>query len=508
MNNKKELLVNISAQIIGFSVNLGLSFFLTPYIVNNVGGEAYGFIGLANNFVSYAQVITVALNSMASRFITIKIYKNDNDGASRYFTSVVVANIFLAFAMLIPSAFVIIFLERIVIVSKYILWDVKLLWAFIFVNFIISIISSTFSVATFATNKLYLSSVNAIISQMLKVFVLILFYKMFTPSVWYVGLATIVSTIYIMLWDIRYTKKLLPDIKFKKKYFDLNSIKEILSSGIWSSINQITVILSSGLDLLVTNIFVGSIEMGIMAISKTIPNAMSLLLGSVSNVFSPSMTQLYAEKKNKELILTLKRSMKIMSIFAVIPNGILISFGMAFYNLWVPNENANLLYILSVLACINSVITGTIYPMYSVVTIINKVKISSIANIFRSILSTIITIIIIYFTDFDLYAIAGTSSLFSILYSLIFYIPFISNSLEVSWYTFYREVIESILATIILSIIGLQINNVFISDSWVMLMIVCVCYTFVSFVVLYFVIFNRIERKAILENFRNIIIRR
>lgn len=74
-SDNKRLAINIIANIIAFAVNFVISFFLTPYIVETVGKEAYGFVSLGNNFVNYASLITVALNSMASRFITIEIQK-------------------------------------------------------------------------------------------------------------------------------------------------------------------------------------------------------------------------------------------------------------------------------------------------------------------------------------------------------------------------------------------------------------------------------------------------
>ena len=156
MDKNKQFAINMIAQVVGFVVMMGISFLLTPFVVEHVGSEAYGFVGLANNFVGYAQVITVALNSMASRFITIKITENDVEGSNRYFTSVVIANIVTALVLSVPSAIIILNLNKIVNVSDAILIDVQWLWAFIFLNFLVSIISSTYSVATFVRNKLYL----------------------------------------------------------------------------------------------------------------------------------------------------------------------------------------------------------------------------------------------------------------------------------------------------------------------------------------------------------------
>ena len=80
----RQLVINMIANIVAFTINIGISLFLTPYLVNSVGSEAYGFIPLANDFVNYISIITAALNSMASRFVSIEINSNNIKKANEY----------------------------------------------------------------------------------------------------------------------------------------------------------------------------------------------------------------------------------------------------------------------------------------------------------------------------------------------------------------------------------------------------------------------------------------
>ena len=103
-NSGKQMTINLLASIISFGVNMAINFFLTPYLVESLGTESYGFIGLANNFVQYATIITVALNSMSGRFISMAYHKGDVEKASRIFSSVLVADLFLAGVMLLLTS--------------------------------------------------------------------------------------------------------------------------------------------------------------------------------------------------------------------------------------------------------------------------------------------------------------------------------------------------------------------------------------------------------------------
>ena len=83
MDNKKQFIVNLVASLVNFVVNIGIGFAITPFIVGRVGAEAYGFVGLANNMVGYASLFTIALNSVAGRFITVAYHQGDKGKADR-----------------------------------------------------------------------------------------------------------------------------------------------------------------------------------------------------------------------------------------------------------------------------------------------------------------------------------------------------------------------------------------------------------------------------------------
>ena len=84
-NEKRQTIINLTAKTISYGTTMAISFFLTPYLVAKIGKVAYSFYPMANNFVNYMGVITIALNSMASRFITIALTKGDKKKSKRIF---------------------------------------------------------------------------------------------------------------------------------------------------------------------------------------------------------------------------------------------------------------------------------------------------------------------------------------------------------------------------------------------------------------------------------------
>lgn len=494
---KKQMYINLIAQTIAYAVNLAISFFLTPYIVNHIGVEANGFVGLANNFVEYAQLITVALNSMAGRYITIKLHQKNQKEANKYFTAVFFANLFLAVVLTVVFSFVIVFLGSILNISSNLVIDIKILWALIFANFIVSLFSSIFSVSTFVVNRLDKTAIANIRGIIIKAVILVACYTFFKPFTFYVGIAMLALGLNNLISHIIYKRQLVPELKISKKEFDIKYVKELISSGIWNSVSKLSSILSSGLDLLITNIFVNSVAMGVMNLSKTMSNIVLSLFGTLAAIFAPQLTISYAEGDVEGMKKQLISAIKLMGLFAAIPIAILIGFGKEFYQLWVPTQNAALLEILTVITSFNLIFALPLEPLYNIFTVKNKIKVSSIALICFSVCS-ISTVFVglnfIHNEDAKIIYIVTVGAFYNVVRLLTFLPIYGAKCLDYKWTTFYPSIFKNVVSVIVLTVIAFGFKFVLNINSWIKLIFACVIIGVLGLSINIFILFNKEER--------------
>ena len=233
ISKSKQLLINIIASFVAFGVSMGINFFLSPYIVKTVGTEAYGFVQLANNFINYFSILTIALNSMSSRFISVSYFKNDLLEANEYFSSTFFSNLIISICLIPILIFLIINLEIFIKVSPNLSNDVKILMAFMMFNFLIGLLATNLSISYYVKNKLYISSLINIAGYIIRAVLLYILFAFCKSSIIYVGIVTFIVTCFTQIMNIYFTKKMIPELKIKKKYFNLNKVKEMISSGIW-----------------------------------------------------------------------------------------------------------------------------------------------------------------------------------------------------------------------------------------------------------------------------------
>ena len=471
MKFENKLVKNLIASILTYGLSFGISFFLTPYITKTLGVEANGFVTLANQLVGYVSLITVALTSMASRFVSINIYKKDFKKANEYFSSVFIAMVILAISLSLPIAYLIFNIDAFINVSPQFVVDTKILFALAFVNFFVGLILEVYTIATYVTNKLYLQSIRSIEGTIIRCIVIVLLYAIFPSKMYFVTLASIVNLLYTSWWHIHYTKKLLPDMRVSRYYFKWSAIKELISAGSWNIVIQLNNILNTGLDLLLSNWFLGEEKMGMLSVAKTIPVAISTMLNSVSGVFFPEMTRNYAAGNMNAFMGTVRKSIKILGMIFNIPVVFLIVFGRDFYRLWQPNLDSRTLTILSLLTIITILVSGSTAAVFGIFTITNKLRFHSLTSMLGGVLNVVIVVLALWLLPekYGIYVVAGISTFIIIVRNYFVTFPYAAKCIEQKWYAFHVPSFMTILGAGISSLCAMLIKLVLVPTNWLAL---------------------------------------
>lgn len=504
VSKDKQLIVNMVASLLSCLVSLAISFFISPIVITKLGFEAMGFVTIANNFVNYASVITVALSSMTGRFITIKIHQGDVKGANEYFNSIMYANMIIVAVLMIPSVLVVTYLDKVVNISPALLSDVRILFAVTFLNFMVTVISTTFSTATFAANRLDLSAMRTIESQLIKAVLLVGLFTFLPIKVSYMGIATLFSTAYLTLTYIHYTKKLLPQIVVDRKFFSFTKVMEIVSAGIWNTVMRGGQMLTNQLDAYLTNLWIGKSESGYISTASTIAIAVNTLYETVSAVFTPSLTISFAKDNRKEMTDDLKSAMRMTGLFANIPLCFVIGFGIPFYHLWLPAqaETLPLIYQLTILIMCGTLVGGAISPLFNVYTIVNKLKWNSLVTLFMGMANVLVVFVLLQFPvlhPYGLYFIAGVSSFLGIIKNLTFTPMYAAHCLDLPKGTFYPTIFRYIAVTALMILIFTGYNHVIPTNSWIILFADILLCGITGLVLNYFILFTKKERAMFID---------
>ena len=467
--------INLVCSVGSLIANLLVSFFLSPYIIRTIGVEANGFVNLANSFTTYASLVVTALNAMAARFILFAYVNKDYDRANLYYNSVFWGNLIIVGICLLGSLYLIPNLETIIEIPSHLVGDIKFLFILVFAAFLIRTGAPNWDCGTYLTNRLDRTYVPNMFAAAFKCIFLVVVFSIFQPRVWIVSLCGLITTLALLAVEWHNTATLTPElqISLRKPICSWTAIKTLVGSGIWNSISCAGNMLLHSVDLLVCNLSLGATAMGILSLSKTIPNIYIQLAESLRGAFGPELNYYFAVNDKDGMLKAMRRAMKLTAVTLTVPVAGIIVMSDRFFALWVPSQDAVQLQILTVLGLMNYVLVSGIVILYSLFTIANKVKYNSIAQMISGTASLVVTLILIRFADWDLYAVAGVSCVIGILRDLFFTIPVTSRLIGVKWTTFYPQVGISVLASTIIIAIGLLLRPILPSNTWLTFFMTC-----------------------------------
>jgi O-antigen/teichoic acid export membrane protein len=471
----KQFMLSLLFSVFAVGLNYMISLIITPYITENIGVEAYGFVSLAKTFANYASILTVALNSFAARYVSIEYHKNNIKKANVYFKSVFIADVFLGICILLVSAIVIIRLDSFLDIPTDLLVDVKFLFLLDMINFLILSTATVFMTTTTTKNRLELGSIIKCIGYLFEGGFLIIAYKILPPSVSYIGMALIISSCVVLALNILLTNKMTPEIGLGKGQFSIFAVKEVVGAGLWNSINSIGNTLNTGLDLIVCNMLLSATKSGQLAIVKTLSTIFSGLFQLISQPFQPIQLKYYAENNTEDLIKSFKLGIKISGMLSNIAFAGFAVFGTVYYTLWTPSQDIVLLQNISIVTIIGFIIEGAIYPLYYIYTLTLKNRIPCIVTIISGVLNVGGMYVLIKYFNSDIYGVVITTTVLSWIVNFIFNPMYSAHCLGENIFVFYPIIVRHMVSCIVITTTFYLISKIWTPATWMGLIIVALC---------------------------------
>ena len=497
MSSNRQLVINTVLTATCFTIGLAVTFFLTPYIVKTLGRAAYGFIALSSTIIGYTGLMTIALNAMAGRFISINYLQGNIKEANKYFSSVFYSNLLMSGVISVLAIVFLIFIKSILDVPDDLLFDVRFLSLLLVVNTIWGLTTNIYGLGTFIKKRLDLSYSRQIFGTFISTVVLILLFFLFPPHIWYYGINSLVLSLYVYCTNRIFLKRLTPELRVRRADFDFQKVIELVKSGSWNILTKLSNMLSQGFDLLFANVFVGAALMGTFSLSKTISMLVLSLFGSFSGIFSPELTELYAKGQVRELVHELQKSIKMLSCFSTPILCAVYMFSGDFFRLWLPGQDYNLLYLLATLGFLASPFTLPYEGLWNIFTLTNKLKVSSLTLFGESLgvfFTVLFTMLFVEDTTQRLVVLAGARTVWGILRSSLFLPIFGAHCLKIDHSTFYKHEVKALLCLALSCAITYYVRQLFFIKSWFALTAsVAVCCT-LAFSVNVVVVLNSSEK--------------
>ena len=430
--------VNLCANLGQLGLSLLIGVWYVPFLVRHLGPAVYGLIPLSTSLTSYMALITLALNSAVSRYLTIALEKGDHQRANLIFNTSLWGSLALTALLLAPAVLGVVYLDRLINVPAGFLAAGRWLFAGTAAAFLLNEIKTPFDVSSFSRNRFELRNLVAISELLTRVGLVVLLFYVVQPRVSYVGFAILCGTVVSTLGAVWLWRVLTPTLRVRPGDFDLGVLRNLASTGGWVVINQIGAILYLNIDVLVANRLFGPERSGKYAAMLQLPYLIRLLGTTIAGVFSPTVLYYFARNDIDGLMVFLRRTIKCMGFMLALPIGLMCGFSEPLLRLWLGpafSEYSPLLFLMAAHLCINV----AVLPLLGLQLAANRMKTPAVVTIVMGLGNLGLALLLARPVGWGLYGIAAAGAIMLTAKNVLFTPAYAAHVLGKPWTSFARE---------------------------------------------------------------------
>lgn len=420
---------NLLCSGISHTVSVGIAFFLTPFLIRRLGIETYGFYPIALEIMAVVGLLMGLLNSTANRYVTVE-YAGGRKGEARTYASTVFGSgLALSGFLLVPLSLFVAFCDRFLDIPRGVEGEIKLFLALMLVAGLIDAATSVFSASYEASNRLDFRSAQELTVVFVKALLLWFFLSgVFRVSIVGVGVAVLASSIVGALVRFFMARFLTPELLPKLRLFSFSSLKRLLASGTWYSVNEFSGWITQGGFLLMVNVFLGSEEAGVYSLALTASRVLGGGMMMLAGLFLPTAMKQFATGDREALLSEILRGQKLIGFCSLVGVSMTVGFLKEFLSLWLDMGNTQLLRHLTVMAIVPILSVGVALPLFHLTVVTNRLRRMALLYAAAALLGGALSVGLIFFTEAGIFGVASVSFGVRVLWYSVF-LPFYASHL-------------------------------------------------------------------------------
>ncbi|MCP4566466.1 MAG: hypothetical protein GY841_02665 [FCB group bacterium] len=346
---KRQFVKNLSSNWAVYLTAAALSFFLTPYIINQVGQAAYGVWILVGSFSGYLGLFDFGIGFAVVRFVA----RYQKTGEPQRRNEVVATAFYIAagLALLVLAATIYIMIEAPVLFdlpdnligqSRMV---ILLIGLSIAVGFPLSIFSEALAGGLYRFDLFNtVSLLMALLRSALTIILLEMGYGLIG-----LGVAALIGSLLGYLWRMRMLFRLLPDLSIHPRLISRSVLSQIGDYSFFSFLLVLSGRIAFYSDSFIVGFYRGVEEVAVFGIAVKLTEYLRQMSFTVSRLFSPVAARFDPEADQPTLRRLLYDGSRINLLFSMPVSLLLFFWGGRFIDLWVGEDFAASAVILQIL---------------------------------------------------------------------------------------------------------------------------------------------------------------
>lgn len=319
---------------LAFAVNVGISFFLSPFVVHHLGDSAYGIWVLLGSLVGYMGLLDLGVRGAVMRYVAVHHARGEDAEAGRLASSGLVIFGVTGLVAISASAVVAALIDRIFHVPPEMVSVARAVVLIGGLGIAVSLVSGVFGGAVTAMQRFDLTSMTDIAVGVVRTVAVVVALE---AGAGLLGLAVVQLGCTLLQAAIQYaiSRRLYPELRLRLRGVDRTRIRTIMTFSIYSSLIQFSAQLIFSADSFVIGTALPVAMITFFAIAAQLTEYTRSIISAFSQPMTPRASSLEAVGAAAELERVVVGTAALATLIVLPITITFIVRGRSFLGLWM-----------------------------------------------------------------------------------------------------------------------------------------------------------------------------
>lgn len=473
-NKNKTIAKNALFLYVRMGIVMLITLFTTRVVLEKLGIEDYGIYNVIFGFVSMFSVLNTTLTAGINRFYNIAIGANDAQGEINVFNVAIrIQTLVSIIVFVIVEVIGAWYVNNIMVLPVQRLPIANYLFQFSVINLMVLILQTPFSALILARERMNFYAFVSVFDAILKLVVVYMLSISSIDSLLLYGLLMLVISLINIILYVSYCRLSFTSVKLSRA-FDKPLFKSLMSFSLWSFLDPIAYTIRGQGCNMVLNSFFGPIVNAAYAISNQVASVLDQFAGNFSVAFRPQIIQSYScgdHERTNRLMTSMSKTNFMLLLMISLPLGLESGY---ILHLWLGSNVPMYATSFTAFILLVKTINALNAPITTVVQATGDIKRYMLCSsiIVASILPFTWLCLIIGFSPISMYVIMlGLTVVNQIV--CIKLLARVFNKFNLM--TYLKTVVIPCVSLTFCVSVPLIFVHIFISESFVKLLIMCLC---------------------------------
>ncbi len=397
---------NITANWIGYGVNLVVMFFMSPFVVRTLGDERYGIWSLLMSLTGYLGLVEIGTRAGLGRYINYYLGKDDTPKINATISTAMAMFCVVGVVLALVAGGLAVFVDTLFSkIPAAAVAEARIVILCVAANLFLSFLSAAFKQLLQAFERFELTNVIDLAVLVLRTSGIITV-LLTTKSLALMAMVHVAGGVLGVAMNYVLARRQFPDLELRPRLISRERFREIFGFSVWAFVGNIAMSLLYTTDTFVIMILLGPKEVTYYAVGGILLMRSRELVLQCTRVFSPQIIKDCAREDWKNLRILFRHGSNLtMAVTIPIMTGLIV-FGHEFLTLWMGAERADRGYpVLCILASSQfaALAVNIAAPIYSGM---NRVKLGALFTLLQGVINLGLTLLFVMLLNMGIEGVA------------------------------------------------------------------------------------------------------